>query len=60
MSRYSVLTVRGPKPYAVIDTRRNKFVEDEDGALIQFETAQAAADLAVRVFNGDRIAGVAR
>lgn len=61
-SRFCVVRIRGPRPYAVMDARRNQFVVDEDGGLLLSATAEDAAALAERVFNGRNLAalGVAR
>ena len=55
-NRFRVVEVRGSKPYAVLDSRHSRFVLDEDGELLLSETAQAAAALASRIFNGESIA----
>ena len=52
-TRYHVVKVREPRPYAVLDARHNRFVLDEDGALLLSATAEAAAVLASRIFNGE-------
>lgn len=54
-TRYCVVKVRGPKPYAVLDSRHSRFVLDQDGALLLSATAQDAAQVAARVFNGESI-----
>ena len=51
-TRFCVVKVRGPKPYAVLDSRHSRFVEDQDGALLLSATAQDADLVATRVFNG--------
>ena len=53
MSRLCVVTVRGPKPFALLDVRHSRFVVGEDGELLLSATAEAAAQLAARIFNGE-------
>lgn len=62
-TRYCVVKVREPRPYAVLDARQGRFVLDEDGALLLSATARDAAILASQIFNGEVPAvrlGVAR
>jgi hypothetical protein len=59
-ARYCVVKVRGPKPYAVLDSRHSRFVLDQDGGLLLSATAQDAALVATRVFNGENPLEVTR
>lgn len=58
-TRYCVVTVRGPRPYAVLDSKHSRFVLDQDGGLLLSATPQDAAQLATRLFNGESpVAGI--
>jgi len=52
-TRFSVVKVREPKAYAVLDSRSSRFVLDQDGGLLLSATAHDAALVASRVFNGE-------
>lgn len=55
-TRFRIVEVRGPKPYAVLDARHSRFVVDQDGELLLSATAQDAALLASQIFNGKSVA----
>jgi len=55
VSRLCVVTVRGPKPFALLDVRHSRFVLDQDGELLLSATKQAADALAARIFNGESV-----